>query len=200
MRSFASLESSSKSFRIINCKAVELLSLSFSFSLSLLDVADRDEFVDSLGEFELGSKMDKEVVKVAVFGDDDMFSTETELLCVETCECGSWCTTAFAKDWSELRTVCSLCSLFMGDEADGLIAMGLDTVNCCCCCAAWDACACACPFACCALDGVRRAAAKISADAVTRRSEDVYILTLFKQSLSYPARSYKPLVTQLYDT
>ena len=36
------------------------------------------------------------------------------------------------------------------------------------------------------LDGVRRAAAKISADVVTRRSEEVYILTLFKQSLSYP--------------
>jgi hypothetical protein len=45
---------------MISCRAVEI----FSFSLSLLDVADKEEFVDNLGEFELGSGI-KTVEKVA---------------------------------------------------------------------------------------------------------------------------------------
>jgi len=90
-----------------------------------------------------------------------------------------------AKDVRVPTSLCSLC----GDSEDGLIAIGLVT------CAGGRG-AIATLFACCVLEGVRRAATKISADAVTRRSEEVYIRTLFRQSLSY--HSHKYLVLALY--
>lgn len=190
---------------MINCSAVEV------FSFSLLDVAEIDEFVDKRGEFERGSAKDNEVENVAAAGDGALgLSTDMELFCAETWECGSWCTTEFANVWSEPIIECSLNECECECECErcgreGLIAMGLATIgdcraDCWVCC--WDDCVCAaCPLACWALDGVRRAAAKISAEAVTRRSEDVYILTLFKQSLSYQTKPYyKPPAPRLYDT
>jgi len=61
MRSFAAFESSKRSLRMISCRAVEF------FSLSPPDVADSEECVDNLGEFELGSAI-KDVEKVADVG------------------------------------------------------------------------------------------------------------------------------------
>ena len=51
---------------MISCRAVEI----FSFSLSPPDAADREEFVDNLGEFELGSAI-KDVEKMADVGEGE---------------------------------------------------------------------------------------------------------------------------------
>jgi hypothetical protein len=53
---------------MINWRAVEVFSL--SFSLSLLEVVDREEAVDNLGEFEDGSTI-SDVEKVAVVGEGE---------------------------------------------------------------------------------------------------------------------------------